>query len=1009
MKSLGYGHGVSILDGAPGVGSGRMPLGSGKVPYQRYTDYWSSYKRLEAQHYTPSEIAEKLGVFNRYGKPDAQKAKNLMSIATAEKRALNISSAVKLYNQGLNKSEIARRLGTNESTIRKWLEEDQLAKTTRIQQNAELLKSIVDENKYVDIGPGVASILGITDSSLSTAVTYLETLGYSKHFIRVDNTGGYKTEISVLVPPGVTYSELSDHRFDIVYPTQESRAIDPDGNVISIGLKYHPTAIDPSRVYIRYPEEGGSAKDGLIEIRPGCEDLDLGNSIYAQVRINVGDTHYLKGMCRYDDNIPEGYDIVFNTSKDSSKGFYGVVKELKTIGDSSDIDWSNPFGTAVTQKEYIDSNGEQKVNALNIVREMGEWETKWKNSIASQMWAKQAPSLAKRQLDLDSEKRHAEYEEICNLTNPTVKRYLLDAFQSKCDSAAEELKAAPFPGQRWRVLMPGPDLKDDEVYAPTYPDGTKVALVRYPHEGTFAIPILTVRNTGSPEEKNLKGAPDAIAINATNLKRLSGADTDGDAVCVIPLSDQVRIRSTKPLKALEDFDPHTEYAGYEGMPILSDQRKNLEMGKTTNLIMDMHIKSADPETEIGPVARHSMVVIDCIKHKLNFAASEKDHHIEDLKKQWQDTGDGHTGASTIITKAKSPQEVPLRKDWVLSKSSVDENGDKIYSYPSDESKSTYTKGKLKAVLNDGTSVSLKTEGETGQQYYLTDDLTTGKKKKVYVTDSDLSRKQEEVFVNTDKEGKQYYTKTDEATGKKVRQYITEDDFVSTPKTVGRTTKSTKMAEAKDAYELTTGGSKDNVVYPIEAVAADYANDMKDLARSARKEWVNTGLLSYDKTAAQTYKAEVDSLNSKLTVVQQHSPVERQALLHANRIVSIVKSENPYLTKEEESKLRGQKLQEARHYFGEKTSIEITPNEWEAIQAGAISDSKLMKILENTDIDTVRQYATPRVTKSTTSTQQALILNMARSHYSPAEIASVTGASSSTVYNVLKEAGFNFND
>jgi ribosomal protein S6E (S10) len=50
---------------------------------------------------------------------------------------------------------------------------------------------------------------------------------------------------------------------------------------------------------------------------------------------------------------------------------------------------------------------------------------------------------------------------------------------------------------------------------------------------------------------------------------------------------------------------------------------------------------------------------------------------------------------------------------------------------------------------------------------------------------------------------------------------------------------TKMAEADDAYTLTSGGSKQNPGTPMEGLYANYANQMKGLANSARKEYLAT--------------------------------------------------------------------------------------------------------------------------------------------------------------------------
>ena len=168
--------------------------------------------------------------------------------------------------------------------------------------------------------------------------------------------------------------------------------------------------------------------------------------------------------------------------------------------------------------------------------------------------------LIDQQLNLTMADRKAEFMDICSLTNKTVKRELLRSFAEDCDSAAVHLQAAALPRQKYQVILPIIDIKDNEVYAPNYKNGEKVALVRYPHGGTFEIPIVTVNNKNA-EGKRVIGtaAKDAVGINAKVASRLSGADFDGDTVMVIPLGPKSNVKSTPPLKGLEGFDPTAEY------------------------------------------------------------------------------------------------------------------------------------------------------------------------------------------------------------------------------------------------------------------------------------------------------------------------------------------------------------------------------------------------------------------------------------------------------------------
>ena len=85
----------------------------------------------------------------------------------------------------------------------------------------------------------------------------------------------------------------------------------------------------------------------------------------------------------------------------------------------------------------------------------------------------------------------------------------------------------------------------------------------------------------------------------------------------------------------------------------------------------------------------------------------------------------------------------------------------------------------------------------------------------------------------------------------------------------------------------------------------------------------------------------------------------------------------------------------------KETIKITDREWEAIQAGAISENRLRQIIDNADIDVLRQRATPRASTTLSTAKMQKIASMNASGYSTSEIAEALGISTSTVSNYLK--------
>lgn len=128
-------------------------------------------------------------------------------------------------------------------------------------------------------------------------------------------------------------------------------------------------SISSKRIMIRYFEDGGLEKDGVIEIRPGIEDLSLGDRIYAQVRIGVDGTHYLRGMAIYADNpkdMPNDIDLIFNTSRHRGTLIDDILKPMNR-------DLANPFDVKFRQWTYQDANGISHLSPLNIVVDNNDW------------------------------------------------------------------------------------------------------------------------------------------------------------------------------------------------------------------------------------------------------------------------------------------------------------------------------------------------------------------------------------------------------------------------------------------------------------------------------------------------------------------------------------------------------------------------------------------------------------------------------------------------------------
>lgn len=868
--------------------SGRYPWGSGEEPYQNVGSFLDGVRDMKRKGLTESQIAEGLGM-------TTTQLRAYRTIAVNEKHSSDVILAQKLRDKNYSQEAIADRLGVSASTVRNYLAPGAENRGDILTSTSDMLRDQLKSKDYIDIGAGVENQLGIADTRLNTAVAMLEAEGYVVHTVKTEQLGtGEQTTVKVLTPPGTEWAEVQNNQDKI----QQIMDYSEDGGHTYISPQ-PPKSISSDRIDVVYGGEGGEFEDGFIHIRRGVDDLSMGESNYAQVRIGVDDTHYIKGMAIYKDDMPDGVDVVFNTPKDRTDNKLDALKPMKTDADGN-VDMENPFGSSIKRQIIeVDADGNQVVtSALNIVNEEGDWGS-WSRNLSSQMLSKQSVELAESQLNLTYENRRAEFDEINALTNPTVKKALLESFADETDSAAVHLRAAALPRQATQVILPVPGMKDNEVYAPNFRDGERVALVRYPHGGTFEIPELVVNNR-NPEAKDLIGqGKDAVGINSRVAERMSGADFDGDFVVVIP-NNSGRVQSTPALDGLKDFNTDTyKIPADNPMPRMTSRQKGMEMGKVSNLITDMTIRGASTD-EIAKATRHSMVVIDAEKHELDYKQSARDNNISALMTKYQDKSAG--GASTLISRATATEHVPERKPRPAA---------------------------------DGGPV----DKETGRRMY----VPTG------------------------------------------RTYVDKDG-----KTVERKTKTTKLAETDDARTLSSGSA-------VEEVYATHSNRLKAMANDARKEAVNTKPKSYSPSAKKAYQPEVDSLNAKLNVALKNAPRERQAQIVGNQIVKTKRAANPNLEGEELKKVKGQALVTARARTGaSKTRVEVTDNEWAAIQAGAISPSKLSKILSNSDMNSIKKHATPRVKPTMTAARTSRAKAMLRSGYTQAEVADALGVSVSTI-------------
>lgn len=932
--------------------SGRYPWGSGDTPQQRSVGFQTFKNELKKTGLSDPQIAaaiqDNINAGRKEGEPflsfKTPDLRGAIANSTEIIRAENVATATKLAAKGMSNGKIAEQMGlpkSAESTVRGWLKNSQEIKDKSIQATADVLKEHLKTKPFLDVGAGTELHMGISDVKLRAAIGSLRDEGFQQHNgIKQPQLGTDKlTDLKILTKEGVTWKEARDAvRAGLLRNVTDHS--DDDG-LTYMSPKTLPVSVNPKRLEVRFKEDGGGKMDGIIEMRRGIEELSLGGKNYAQVRIAVGGTHFIKGMAMYADDLPPGVDLRFNTDKSAAetKNKLDALKPMNTDKDGV-VDNSNPFGATTYPRMYKDGHGKEKQSPLNIVGSHGSgniegrWNN-WADALSSQMLSKQPIVLANRQLGRAQASRQKDLDEINALTNRVVKKKLLDEFADSADAAAVHLKAAAIDRQTTAVILPMNAVRRNEIYAPNHDHGEKVVLVRHPHGGPFEIPELTVNNNNRTARRILGAAQDAVGIHHSVAEQLSGADFDGDTVLVIP--NNTRAIKTRPaLEGLKGFEPKRLYKIPEDDTVtkrMTKQNTQTEMGKISNLITDMTIHKANDQ-ELTRAIRHSMVVIDAEKHSLDYKRSEQDNNISQLKEKYQGRSPSGSlkGASTLISRSSATQLIDQVKLRPASRGG-----------PVDPKTGALVYEPTGATRIERTSRTSKRTGET----------------------------------------------------------------IIKEKVVPKKTSGTRMGFAKDARDLL---SNKKTPQPMEEVYAAHANAMKAMANEARRTAhpEHLKMPKQSPIARRLYAKEVASLEAKLQLAQRNAPIERRAQNLAGAMARARIEGSPHLDKDGIKKIKYQELEKARIATGaNKVKIgsehsPLTAREWEAIQAGAVSSSRLRAILSNADIDRVKALATPRAHTTLTPGQIARARSLTNSGRPLSEVAELLGIPRSTLSDNLAD-------
>ena len=240
--------------------SGRYPWGSGEDP-QRSKDLLSKIDELRGKGMKETEIASELGM-------NTSELRSAISWAGNERKRVLQESVVSRKERGDSNTKIANDLGMSESSVRNYLKTKDTIQTKQVNNVADALKKGVSENEFLDIGVGVERQIGVSRAKLKAAVNKLKEEGYTEHDIYVKRLTDPSKYTTVRVLTKEKDLEVVKANSDKI---KSLESYTEDGGTT---MKDPPPIkhVSWDRVDIRYKEDGGIDKDGVIELRRGVKD-----------------------------------------------------------------------------------------------------------------------------------------------------------------------------------------------------------------------------------------------------------------------------------------------------------------------------------------------------------------------------------------------------------------------------------------------------------------------------------------------------------------------------------------------------------------------------------------------------------------------------------------------------------------------------------------------------------------------------------------------------------------
>lgn len=199
--------------------SGRYPYGSGENPYQHGSDFLARIKEKKDSNFswTDPKTGEKYtgekAIYKEMGLTSSEYRRQV-SWANYEKRLDQVQTAKSLKSDGLGATEIGRKMGLPESTVRSLLNPSSEDRMNQVMDTVNFLRDQVIEKGMIDVGAGVEQELGISRTRLDTALDYLEKAEGCPIYgggIPQPTNANQQTNQKVLCLPGTKNNEIYDY------------------------------------------------------------------------------------------------------------------------------------------------------------------------------------------------------------------------------------------------------------------------------------------------------------------------------------------------------------------------------------------------------------------------------------------------------------------------------------------------------------------------------------------------------------------------------------------------------------------------------------------------------------------------------------------------------------------------------------------------------------------------------------------------------------------------------